>query len=238
MALPNILTQCASVRHSLRRNKPTDMAAHEFDVFDASLTKALRKTVASLKSPASIQAYLDDLPYRTEDRYRCPLNVLRDRRAHCFDGALFAAAMLRCLGFPPLLVDLVAERDDDHILAVYKVDGHLGALAKSNFVGLRYREPIYRNLRELVMSYFDDYYNLDGLKSLRGYTAPLNLKAFDRFQWMTSDEHLDRIADRLDTIRQVHLLTPKMIASLSQLDKRSYEAGMLGTDMEGVYQPK
>ncbi len=213
------------------------MSSDALALFEASLTKAERKSIARLTSPAKIQAYLDALPYRTEDCYRCPLNVVRDQRAHCFDGALFAAAMLRRLGYPPVLVDLFADRDDDHILALYKNDGHYGALAKSNFVGLRYREPIYRSLRELVMSYFEDYYNVEGMKSLRRYSLPLNLKAFDRFHWMTSDEHLDKIADRLNTIHHVSLLTPRMIAKLSPLDKRSYEAGMVGTDMAGVYQP-
>ncbi|MCS6860269.1 MAG: hypothetical protein NZT92_08115 [Abditibacteriales bacterium] len=214
------------------------MPADALALFEASLTRTERKVVNRLKTPAQIQAYLDDLPYRTEDRYCCPLTVLRDQRAHCFDGALFAAAMLRRLGYPPLLVDLSAERDDDHILAIYKNDGHYGALAKSNFVGLRYREPIYRSLRELVMSYFEDYYNLEGMKSLRRYSLPLNLKAFDRFHWMTSDEHLDKIAERLNAIHHIPLLTPQMVARLSPLDKRSYEAGMLGTDMAGVYQPE
>lgn len=214
------------------------MPADAFALFEASLTRTERKVVNRLKTPAHIQAYLDDLTYRTEDRYCCPLTVLRDQRAHCFDGALFAAAMLRRLGYPPLLVDLSADRDDDHILAIYKNDGHYGALAKSNFVGLRYREPVYRSLRELVMSYFEDYYNIEGMKSLRRYSLPLNLKAFDRFHWMTSDDHLDKIAERLNTIYHISLLTPQMIAQLSPLDKRSYEAGMLGTDMAGVYQPE
>jgi hypothetical protein len=213
---------------------PSDALA----LFEASLSKTERKIVSSLKSPAKIQAYLDALAYRTEDCYCCPLRVLREQRAHCFDGALFAAAMLRRIGYPPLIVDLSAYRDDGHILAIYKRDGHFGALAKSNFVGLRYREPVYRSLRELVMSYFEDYYNVEGIKSLRSYTLPLNLKRFDRFQWMTRDEHLDKIADRLDAVRRVPLLTPQMIAKLSPLDQRSYKAGMVGTDLAGVYQPR
>ena len=117
------------------------------------LTAAYRQ----LKTPALIQAFLDETPYSPEERYRCPLSVLRDRKAHCFDGAVFAAAMLRRLGHRPLIVDMLPNgRDDDHMLALFRVDGHLGALAKSNFSGLRYREPIYRTLRELVLSYFDD----------------------------------------------------------------------------------
>lgn len=112
--------------------------------------------MARLSNPSRIQAFLDELAYSTEPIYRCPLRVLRERTAHCFDGALFAAAALRCLGYPPLIVDLLPNgRDDDHLLALYRVDGHWGAVAKSNFVGLRFREPIHRTLRELALSYFE-----------------------------------------------------------------------------------
>ena len=123
----------------------------------------LQAVARVLKTPAAIQAFLDETPYSAENRYRCPLSVVRDRKAHCFDGAVFAAAMLRRLGHPPLIVDLLPnERDDDHMLALFRVDGLLGAVAKSNFSGLRYREPICRSLRELILSYFEDYFNAAG----------------------------------------------------------------------------
>ena len=115
--------------------------------------------------------------------------VLRERMANCFDGAVFAAAMLSRLGHPPLILDMLPNgRDDDHVLAVYKRDGHWGAVAKSNFAGLRFREPVYRTVRELVMSYFEQYYNVDREKTLRAYTRPLNLQVFDKYQWMTRNE--------------------------------------------------
>jgi hypothetical protein len=192
---------------------------------------------AGLDSPAAIQAFLDDVPYSADPFYRCPARVLRDRKAHCFDGALFAAAALRPLGFPPLIVDMLPERDDDHILAIYKVEGFWGAVAKSNFVGLRFREPVYASLRELVMSYFDVFYNVDREKTLRGYTVPLSLKPFDRRRWTTRDEPLEDIAARLDEIRKISVVTPAMVARLSLMDPRSYEAGMLGTLPEGLYKP-
>jgi hypothetical protein len=192
---------------------------------------------AGLDSPAAIQAFLDGIPYSADPFYRCPARVLRDRKAHCFDGALFAAAALRPLGFPPIIVDLLPERDDDHILAIYKIEGFWGAIAKSNFAGLRFREPVYANLRELVMSYFEVFYNVDREKTLRGYTVPLNLKPFDRRRWMTCDEPLEAIAARLDEIRKVSVLTPAMVARLSPMDSRSYEAGMLGSLPEGLYKP-
>lgn len=200
------------------------------------LTADERQALAGLDSPAAIQAFLDDIPYSTDDFYRCPLRVVRERTAHCFDGALFGAAALRLLGHPPLILDMLAERDDEHLLALYRVDGHWGAVAKSNFAGLRFREPVYRSLRELVMSFFEDYFNADGEKTLRGYTAPLNLSRFDRLAWMTGNDHLEAIAERTDRIRRYPLLTPALVAGLSLVDARSYQAGMLGTNPDGLYQ--
>jgi len=195
-----------------------------------------RQFLETLSTPIKIQAFLDELPYSTEHIYRCPLRVLRDRVAHCFDGALFAAAALRRLGYPPLILEMVPnDRDDDHLLAIYRMDEYWGAVAKSNFVGLRFREPIYRNLRELVLSYFEQYYNVEREKTLRSYTSPLNLKAFDKFNWMTCDESLGRIAKRLDKIRRVPILTPSMTSNLSLVDERSYQAGLFEANERGLY---
>jgi hypothetical protein len=209
------------------------------EAFEKSLTQKERAVFSGLGSPAKIQAFLDDLAYSAEEVYRCPLSVLRDRKAHCFDGALFGAAALRCIGYPPLILDMLPnDRDDDHLLALYKRDGFWGAVAKSNFAGLRFREPIYRSLRELTLSYFEQYYNVKREKTLRGYTAPLNLKAFDKLDWMTSNDHLDDIAQRLDEIRKMMLITPDMVAGLAPVDKRSYQAGLLGVNAAGLYKPK
>ena len=190
----------------------------------------------SLSTPAAIQAYLDDTPYSAEDCYRSPLSVVRDRKAHCFDGAVFAAAMLRRLGHPPLIVDLLPnERDDDHMLALFRVDGHLGAVAKSNFSGLRYREPIFRSLRELVLSYFEDYFNSAGEKTLRAYTVSLNLARFDRQAWLTRDETMDSIAHALDTIRKVPVLTPRQTLGLLPVDPLALKAGLIGSNPDGLF---
>jgi hypothetical protein len=204
--------------------------------FDQVLTEFERREMARLTTPNKIQAFLDGLPYSIEAIYRCPLRVFRERVAHCFDGALFAAASLRRLGHPPLVLELLPDdRDDDHMLALYRRNRHWGAVAKSNVVGLRYREPVYRTLRELVMSYFEQFYNLAYEKTLRSYTVPLNLEAFDRFGWMTRDEPLEKIAERLDKIRKGRVLTPRMIADLSPIDERSYQAGLLGADVKGLF---
>jgi hypothetical protein len=206
--------------------------------FDQVLSESERQFILTLTTPGKIQAFLDELPYSTEHIYRCPLRVFRDRVAHCFDGALFAAATLRRLGYPPLIMDLLPnDRDDDHMLAIYKNHGHWGAIAKSNFVGLRFREPIYRNLRELVMSYFEQFYNVEREKTLRSYTLPLNLKDFDQRNWMISDDSLERIAHRLDRVRQVPVLTQPMISNLSWVDERSYRAGLLEANEAGLYKP-
>lgn len=207
------------------------------NAFVDRLEPASRAVFTALESPAAIQAFLDAVPYSCEPVYRSPRQVLADRLAHCFDGALLAAAALWRLGRPPLIVDMVAERDDDHILAVFKQGGCWGAVAKSNFAGLRYREPVYRSLRELVMSYFELYYNTEREKTLRGYTGPLNLRTFDRLDWLGSDAGLERIAERLDTIRFKPLLSAAQTALLQPVDRRSYEAGLAGADPLGLYQP-
>ena len=124
-------------------------------------------------------------------------------RGHCLDGALFAAYALSRLGDPPLVVDLLQEPglDDDHVLAIFRRNGRLGALAKSNFTGLRYREPVYASVRELAMSYFEDYFNVNGVRTLRGYTAPIDLRRFDRLNWLWDDAGLRRNRTQLQDRR-------------------------------------
>jgi hypothetical protein len=192
---------------------------------------------SGLTSPAKIQAFLDGLPYSTEYLYRCPRSVLRDRKAHCYDGALFAAAALHRLGYPPVIVNMLAERDDEHLVALYQVDRHWGAVGKSNVVGLRFREAVYRSLRELLMSYFEPYFNVEGLRSLRSYLLPLNLNTLGGLPWRTEDAAMDEIAHKLNRRRKVWLVTPEMVARLSPVDQRSYTAGFMGSDDAGLYKP-
>jgi hypothetical protein len=200
-------------------------------------TAAEEAGLARLDTPFKVQEFLDSIPYSEDNRYRCPRSVLRDRKAHCLDGAVFAAAALRRLGQPPILLDQRAVRDDDHVLALFRRNGRYGAVAKSNFVGLRFREPVFRTLRELVMSYFESYFNVEGEKTLRAYSLPLRLEPFDRLSWVTSDEAMEGIADRLDTIRHFELLTPELERALSPVDPRSMAAGMLGVNEAGLYHP-
>jgi hypothetical protein len=189
-----------------------------------------------LDTPWRVQQYLDRTPYNTDHQTRSPRRVMRDRRAHCIEGALFAAAALRFHGHPPLLVDLRAENDDDHVLAIYRWRGFFGAVAKSNFVGLRFREPIHRTVRELALSYFEPYFNTLGDKSLRAYSRPFDLAQFDTLGWMTTEDDLEWIGERLDCVRHYPLLDEAMVQNLTPVDQRSYEAGMRGSDPAGVFQ--
>ncbi|HEV8146356.1 MAG TPA: hypothetical protein VGP79_08250 [Bryobacteraceae bacterium] len=191
-----------------------------------------RKIFRRLSTPARIQAFLDhELGYNLEpdgDTCYSPRRVLRDRVAHCMEGALFAAAALRMLGYPPLLVDLEAVRDSDHVLAVYRIGDRWGAVAKSDYSGLRSREPVYRTLRELAMSYFEHYFNPAGEKTLRTYSRPVNLKQFDRWDWMTSEDNVWAVPNHLVDIPHIRLITPAMERRLARMDKRLYAAGRLG----------
>lgn len=200
-----------------------------------SWTRGERALLRRLSTPARIQEFLDGLQYRAEERAACPRNVLVERRAHCYDGAILAAAALAEIGHPPLLLDLWAVRDDDHVLAVYRVDGCYGAVAKSNFAGLRFREPVYRTLRELVLSYFELYFNLEREKTLRAFSGLMDLRRYDRLRWRFDDEPLVEISDRLDALRHRPILTPAQVRRLTPVDQRSMESGMVGTLAEGIY---
>lgn len=186
------------------------------------------RTLRALKTPAGVQRFLDDLPYNLNYDARSPQKVLRDRTASCLEGGIFAAAALRVLGFPPLIFDLEADRDTDHVVAIFKVRGHWGAVAKSNFTGCRYREPVYRTLRELAMSYFNVYFNLRWERTLRRYSRPVNLKRFDRRNWMTTEKTIWFIAEHLVEIPHILLLTPAMEKRLTRVDPRTIQGEMVG----------
>src|SRR5882724_9554588 len=177
-----------------------------------------------LTTPEKIQRFFDDdIGYNKKKggpTCRGPRRVLRDRLAHCMEAALFGAAALRVQGWEPLLLDLEAVRDDDHVLAIFKQRGCWGAIAKSNYAGQRFREPVYRSLRELAMSYFEHYYNPDGEKTLRSYSRPVNLRRFDRIGWMTAKEDLWVISDYLFAIPHRRLLLPAAVRSLNHMDAR------------------
>jgi hypothetical protein len=221
-----------------------------------------RAVFRSFASPTDVQRYLDSIPYSTDPFYRSPRRVMRDRRAHCVDGALFAAAALRELGCTARVVWIVAENDDGHLLALFRGgarhsssqaarrakqksrrtgadQGGWGAVGKSNFVGLRYRPPVYRSLRELVMSYFNDYFNSRGDRSMRAYTRPLNLARFDRLRWQTDEAGVDRLIDvELDRLPASPVVNNGQRRWLEPVDRRTLLAGMMGTDARGLFRVK
>jgi hypothetical protein len=189
--------------------------------------KELRK-LRSLKDPHGIQKLLDEMPYHLADTAWSPRRVLAENTSHCFEGAIFAAAALRANGYPPLIVDLEADHDTDHVLAVYRIDGLWGAVAKSNYTGCRYREPVYRSLRELALSYFNIYFNLRRERTLRRYSQPVNLARFDRLDWMTTDKPIWFIVYHLLEIPHTPLFPARVAKRLHCMDERTYQAEILG----------
>lgn len=204
--------------------------SNHIGAFSAAEVRKLR----SLKDPYGIQRFLDDMPYHLADTAWSPRRVLRENTAHCFEGAMFAAAALRANGYPPLVFDLEAENDTDHVVAIYRVRGHWGAVAKSNYTGCRYREPVYRTLRELALSYFEVYFNLRRERTLRTFSRPVNLARFDRLTWMTTEKPLWFVTEYLFDIHHYPLLAPGLGKQLHRLDQRSFLAGCLGRAEKGA----
>ena len=196
-----------------------------------------KKLFRSFQTPMDIQSYLNRLSYNAAPTSYAPRRVMAEAMAHCFEGALFAAAALRWLGHRPLIVDLVAENDDDHVIAAFRRHGGWGAIAKSNTTVLRFREPIYRTLRELVLSYFDMYFNTRGEKTLRSFSRPVDLSRFDAMGWMESKEEVDYISDYLYQIPHRPLLSPTMRRALEKADPALQRAGFLDANASGLFKP-
>jgi hypothetical protein len=201
-------------------------------------TQAELRLFERLSSPIKSQRFLNRMAYDPDYGARSPRWIIKERKAHCFEGALFAAAALRRLGHRPLLVDIRSWNDDDHVLAVFKERGHWGCVAKSNYTVLRFHEPVYRSIRELVISFFDVYFNPIGQKTMRSYSLPLDLSPFDKRHWMTTAEDLEYIGDKLDKLKHFPVLTPAMIRALNSADKDLVRAGLLGAKPQGLYKPQ
>lgn len=200
-------------------------------------TKEEKEFLRTLDNPDKIQTFLDSIEYNPDYECRSPRQVLKKRSAHCFEGALFAAATLQFIGYKPLIVDMLAENDDDHVIAVFRENGHWGAVAKSNFTSLRYREPVYRSLRELIMSYFDFFFNVDGFKSLRSYSLPFDLTKFESRKWQTTDEDLEYIGTKIESLHHYPVVSDEMISKLYPASKQMLDAGLLGSKPEGLFIP-
>jgi len=198
---------------------------------DFGLTRREAGFLSRLTPPWRIQKFLDGLDYDVAGAAcRSPRRVLRERVVQCMDGALFAAAALRLQGHRPLLLDLEAVFDDDHVLALFRQNGCWGSIARSNYSGLRFREAIHPTIRSLVLSYFESYFNLRRQKTLRRYSRPVNLSRFDRLDWMTTEEDLWEIPEYLANIPHRRLWTGGIERFLSPVDRRMFEAGLVGRE--------
>jgi len=196
---------------------------------DFGLTPREASFLRRLRPAWRIQRFLDSIDYDVKgEACRSPRRVLRERKAQCMDGALFAAAAFRLQGRPPLLVDLEGVWDTDHVLAVFREDGGWGAVARSNYSGLRFREPVHRTVRELVASYVESYFNLRRQKTLRRYSRPVSLARFDRRSWMTAEDDLWYVAEHLVGVRHYRLLTRAQEKALGPVDRRMFDAGLVG----------
>ena len=203
-----------------------------------SWTSKEKEFLNGFSTPWDIQVYLDSIEYNPNYECRSPRWVIRKRSAHCFEGALFAAAALHFIGYKPLIVDMKAFNDDDHVIAVFREDGYWGAVAKSNFTSLRFREPVYRTLRELIMSYFDFFFNINGEKSLRSYSLPFDLTSFNKRNWATTDEDLEYIGDKIESLHHFPVVSEKMIKKLSTASESMIKAGLLGSNADGLFKPE
>lgn len=196
-------------------------------IFLAKEFRILKK----MNTPVKIQNFLDTMRINFEeqgDTSFSPLTVLRKKICHCTEGAVLAALALRVNGYPPLLLDLTANKNDfDHVVTLFQKDGKWGAISKTNHAALRYREPIYSSIRELAMSYFHEYIDDQGRKNLRSYSPPVNLKRFDRLGWMTTKEGVDYIPEYLAEVKHFPILNKKQIRNLRKADKIEIQAGSL-----------
>lgn len=197
-----------------------------------NLTNQQTKIYKKLNTPAKVQDFLDTLKINFEEKgetCRGPLGVLQTKKAHCMEAALLAASILRFHGHKPLLMDLRARRPDvDHIVTLFKVRGFWGGITKTNHAVLRYREPIYRTLRELALSFFHEYFdNKTGIKNLREYSVPMNLTRFDHLHWETSLKDQWEINQAMDDVRHYWLVNPSQVKHFRKADKMEIKAGKL-----------
>ena len=202
--------------------------------FEARLPKKLQKKFKSLNTPFEIQEYLNSITYKGEERDRSPLNVMLDNQGHCLDGGFLGALCLWRIGFEPLLIDIVPDPgvDDDHVLALYQIEGRWGAVAKTNYVFLGFREPVYKNLRELVMTYFEHYVSIKKVKCLTGYTRVFNASRYQQYRWAWDETGANAVYHKHFYGRKaIPLITKSMGARLSLATDKAYEAETLHTNL-------
>lgn len=202
--------------------------------FESHLPKNLRQKLRQLNTPFSIQEYLNSVTYNGEERDRSPLHVMLDNQGHCLDGGFLAALCLWRIGFKPLVIDIVPDPgvDDDHVLALYQIEGRWGALAKTNYINLGFREPVYKNLRELVMTYFEHYVSIHHQKVLTGYTRPIDASRYIHLNWAWDEAGANILYHKHFYGRKpISLITKSMAKRLSPVTDRAYESETLHTNL-------
>jgi hypothetical protein len=197
-------------------------------------TPSERRILRTLKSPRKIQDHIDQLSYNCENSAFSPRMVMLTDEGHCFEGGLLAAAALEFHGMKPLMVDLEAHNDDHHVLAVYQTKTGWGSIAKSNTALLRARAPFYKSVRELVMSYFDFYFNTKGELSLTSY-ALINLNKYNHWEWRTTDKDLEPMGMSFWKEKHFNLMTPAHIRKLPKVSKTTMDACFLGANPDGLF---
>jgi hypothetical protein len=196
-------------------------------------TTAEKKLFRKLSTPAKIQDFLNSLPFNFEtrgDTCLSPREVVRQGTAHCMEGAMFAAAVLEFHGAKPLLLDLrttTRPYDYDHVIAVFKQFGCFGAISKTNHGVLRYREPVYKTIRELALSYFHEYFLPSGIKTLREYSDLLDLNHFNSLDWRVTPQQLFDVPEYLDTIKHHKILSSEQVRNLRKADEIEIRMGEL-----------
>jgi len=197
---------------------------------DLGLSKGEFAVLRRLNTPRKIQAFLYGLRQNFEpqgDTCHGVREVLRTRRAHCIEGALVAAAALWVHGEPPLLLDMRAVRDYDHVVALFRRRGCWGAISKTNGATLRWRDPVYRSLRELMMSFVHEYTNRREHKTLREYSRPFDLRVMPVSAWVTPRKQAWAVAERLDKLPHYPLMTPAGVRALVRRDPFERRIGTL-----------
>jgi len=217
----------ASLSHSPRTpaapRRPARVRVRRFADRDAlGLTRAEFRTLARLDTPGKIQVFLNAIPSNFEpdgDTVLSVREVLRQRRAHCIEGAMVAASALWIHGHPPLVAHMGAVQDWDHVIALFRRGGCWGAISKTNQVPLRYRDPVYRSLRELMMSYFHEYGNKRGQKTLRNYSVAYDLRRLEPALWVTNPKNCWEVDAVLGKIRHYDLISPRQEQWLRTRDR-------------------
>ena len=198
-------------------------------------TPSEKKLFRSINTPEKIQDFVDQLTYNPENSAFSPRYVMITNEGHCLEGCLFAAAALEFHGHKPLLVDLVAHNDDDHVITVFKTKTGWGSIAKSNTTLLRGRPPFFQNIRELVMSYFPFYFNTAGKLSLYAYSNPIDLNRFNKWNWRWTENNLEDMGREFSDLKHFELATQRELNHSSPVHSLLNDACFLGADPSGLY---